>query len=407
VLTVKCREWCRNSIKRHRESFGDIVDKMSSEGGDGSTGNSSAVVEGTAEGLVSELVWWDEEEAGAEEDENPEYEQVAAKSVIRLNALLELEEEECKAFSSLLPSVLNKSFPGHGSSLFKDLPRLAPISEDGDFLQVALIRRPSSAPPDLNRSSFVSSSPRQDRNNTLSSVPPDLNGNSSSPADLNENSSAAPNLNENPSSPAPDSNNSSSSAAPDQNENPSDVNDNSASAPPDFNDNPVSDPPDLNENSISASPDLNDNPVSASAGLSNNNNEEHDEEWWSNQASGYSGGAVEGLGGGGQSQEAKENEDDEEDQEDDDGDDDWEDMGEIRSEYKLKSPPDDGISTVRFSPNNPQYLGASSWDSNVRIYDVQSSNIRHKYSPNGKPLLDFVFDVSCVKTEFRGVGEKW
>ncbi|OXA63954.1 mitotic checkpoint protein BUB3 [Folsomia candida] len=66
-------------------------------------------------------------------------------------------------------------------------------------------------------------------------------------------------------------------------------------------------------------------------------------------------------------------------------------MGEIRSEYKLKNPPEDGISTVRFSPTNPQLLGVSSWDTNVRLYDSQTSTVKHKFSHNAKPVLDFVF----------------
>jgi len=66
-------------------------------------------------------------------------------------------------------------------------------------------------------------------------------------------------------------------------------------------------------------------------------------------------------------------------------------MGEIRSEYKLKNPPEDAISTVRFSPSSSQFLGVSSWDTFVRLYDTQNSSVRHKYSHNGRPVLDFVF----------------
>ncbi|CAG7728841.1 unnamed protein product [Allacma fusca] len=63
-------------------------------------------------------------------------------------------------------------------------------------------------------------------------------------------------------------------------------------------------------------------------------------------------------------------------------------MGEIRSEYKLKSPPEDAISTIRFAPASSQLLVASSWDSYVRLYDVVNNNLRHKYSHQGHPVLD-------------------
>ena len=41
------------------------------------------------------------------------------------------------------------------------------------------------------------------------------------------------------------------------------------------------------------------------------------------------------------------------------------------SEFQLKNGPDDGISAVKFGPSSSQFLLVSSWDTNVRLYDVQ------------------------------------
>ena len=41
------------------------------------------------------------------------------------------------------------------------------------------------------------------------------------------------------------------------------------------------------------------------------------------------------------------------------------------SEFQLKNGPDDGISQVKFGPSSSQFLLVSSWDTNVRLYDVQ------------------------------------
>ena len=47
-----------------------------------------------------------------------------------------------------------------------------------------------------------------------------------------------------------------------------------------------------------------------------------------------------------------------------------------KSEFRLKNAPDDGISAVRFGPNSSQFLLVSSWDKNVRLYDVVNNNLR-------------------------------
>lgn len=66
-----------------------------------------------------------------------------------------------------------------------------------------------------------------------------------------------------------------------------------------------------------------------------------------------------------------------------------------QTEYKLKSPPDDAVSAVKFGPHTNQFLLVSSWDGNVRLYDVTSNNLRHKYS-HESPVLDCCFTVSIL-----------
>ncbi|KAI4459662.1 mrna export factor and bub3 [Holotrichia oblita] len=61
-----------------------------------------------------------------------------------------------------------------------------------------------------------------------------------------------------------------------------------------------------------------------------------------------------------------------------------------QTEYKIKSPPEDAISSVKFGPNTNQFLLVSSWDSSVRLYDVTTNNLRHKYSHEA-PVLDCCF----------------
>jgi len=65
-------------------------------------------------------------------------------------------------------------------------------------------------------------------------------------------------------------------------------------------------------------------------------------------------------------------------------------MTESRTEYKLKSPPEDGISNVTFGPNSSQFLLVSSWDKKVRLYDIVSNNQRCSYA-HSMPVLDCTF----------------
>ncbi|KAJ7418352.1 Mitotic checkpoint protein BUB3 [Willisornis vidua] len=62
------------------------------------------------------------------------------------------------------------------------------------------------------------------------------------------------------------------------------------------------------------------------------------------------------------------------------------------NEFKLNQTPDDGISSVKFSPNTSQFLLVSSWDTTVRLYDVPANTMRLKYQHSGA-VLDCAFYV--------------
>lgn len=61
-----------------------------------------------------------------------------------------------------------------------------------------------------------------------------------------------------------------------------------------------------------------------------------------------------------------------------------------QTEYKLKSPPEDCISSVKFGPHTNQFLLVSSWDCTVRLYDVTTNSLRHKYNHDSS-VLDVCF----------------
>lgn len=67
-------------------------------------------------------------------------------------------------------------------------------------------------------------------------------------------------------------------------------------------------------------------------------------------------------------------------------------VAESRTEFKLKSLPEDAISSVKFAPKSSQYLLVSSWDCSVRLYDVTSNIERHKYC-HELPVMDVCFRV--------------
>lgn len=60
------------------------------------------------------------------------------------------------------------------------------------------------------------------------------------------------------------------------------------------------------------------------------------------------------------------------------------------SQFELQSPPFDGISTVKFSPNNPSHLLVSSWDTTVRFYDTKANEQRCKFDHRAA-VLDCCF----------------
>jgi len=60
------------------------------------------------------------------------------------------------------------------------------------------------------------------------------------------------------------------------------------------------------------------------------------------------------------------------------------------NEFKLAQPPTDGVTNVQFSPNSAQYLLVSSWDSSVRLYDINANTMRIQYK-HSAPVLDCTF----------------
>lgn len=71
-------------------------------------------------------------------------------------------------------------------------------------------------------------------------------------------------------------------------------------------------------------------------------------------------------------------------------------VAESRTEFKLKSLPEDAISSVKFAPKSNQYLLVSSWDCSVRLYDVTANIERHKYN-HELPVLDVCFRVKIFE----------
>lgn len=75
-------------------------------------------------------------------------------------------------------------------------------------------------------------------------------------------------------------------------------------------------------------------------------------------------------------------------------------VAESRTEFKLKSLPEDAISSVKFAPKSNQFILVSSWDCSVRLYDVSANIERHKYN-HELPVLDVCFRVRfCILPRF-------
>ncbi len=60
------------------------------------------------------------------------------------------------------------------------------------------------------------------------------------------------------------------------------------------------------------------------------------------------------------------------------------------SDFVLDNPPTDGISSIKFSQKSSQFLLASSWDSHVRLYDIESNRLKHSYK-HKMAVLDCCF----------------
>ncbi|KAI0765911.1 WD40 repeat-like protein [Trametes elegans] len=51
----------------------------------------------------------------------------------------------------------------------------------------------------------------------------------------------------------------------------------------------------------------------------------------------------------------------------------------MADQFALASPPFDSVSSVRFSPSNPDHLLVSSWDTSLRFYDVAANEQKSKF----------------------------
>lgn len=67
-------------------------------------------------------------------------------------------------------------------------------------------------------------------------------------------------------------------------------------------------------------------------------------------------------------------------------------LSEMMNEYKLENSPNDCIQSIKFGLTNSQLLLVASWDNYVRLYDIQSKQLKAKYNHNS-PVLDCTFQV--------------
>ena len=61
------------------------------------------------------------------------------------------------------------------------------------------------------------------------------------------------------------------------------------------------------------------------------------------------------------------------------------------SEFQLNEPPTDAISSVKFSAKSSHFLLVSSWDSHVRLYDIDSNKLKDSYDHSNHAVLDCCF----------------
>ena len=57
-------------------------------------------------------------------------------------------------------------------------------------------------------------------------------------------------------------------------------------------------------------------------------------------------------------------------------------IGDLKNDYTLASPPEDGISDLKFSPQS-EHLAVASWDKKVRIYEINANG-----GSEGKAMFD-------------------
>jgi cell cycle arrest protein BUB3 len=74
-------------------------------------------------------------------------------------------------------------------------------------------------------------------------------------------------------------------------------------------------------------------------------------------------------------------------------------------ETELTSPPDDSVSCVKFCPNNEDSLLVTSWDSELRVYDVASNTSKCHFSHKA-PVLSCCWGLDN-KTAFSGGLDTW
>ncbi|THH13001.1 hypothetical protein EW146_g7170 [Bondarzewia mesenterica] len=63
-------------------------------------------------------------------------------------------------------------------------------------------------------------------------------------------------------------------------------------------------------------------------------------------------------------------------------------------QIELSSPPFDSVSSVRFSPSNPNHLLVSSWDTTVRFYDIAANEQKSKFDHRAAALAVTFSDAS-------------
>lgn len=71
-------------------------------------------------------------------------------------------------------------------------------------------------------------------------------------------------------------------------------------------------------------------------------------------------------------------------------------QGDLKGDVEVANPPTDSVSALRFSPT-ADYLSVSSWDNNVRIYEVKENGTTEGKAmfPHEGPALDTCWSPVC------------